>query len=324
VTHYYGLDTVLPTDRIKVTQSDLASFKRDRRMWFLKTYLGLRPVYEKVVGPLVLGTLVHAALEARYLRGEDIEEAFRKATYEAEVEYRASAPYFNEAAWNKQAEMGRRMVEGYEQWLEEEHYDADITTVAVERLLQVETTYHGVPVVLSGKADHIVRDNLSGELLVYDWKTTNNFDRMIRQAHTTDQLPYYMTLQQTLEPSEHVSGAAFTMLLKTQRSDRAKPPFYRREVVRYTRAGLATRRAAIDGAISDYVRTALALHAGVDNPMRVAYPNPGVLAFDREFDDLNDIIDGGGNVEGMIRAHFTQVNPYARYETTPASMLDDN
>lgn len=320
---YYGLPTVLDPNNIKVTQSDLAAFKRDRRVWFLKTFLGIRPRIPSPVSPLVLGTLVHTALEARYARGEDVEEAFRAAVLESEIEYRSESPYFNEYAWNKQAELGRRMLEGYEDWLAEEHYDADITTVAVERLLQLVVSYRGVPVTLTGKADHIVRDNLTGDLWVYDWKTTNNLERMTQQARTTDQLPFYMTLQQALAPTEYVEGAAFTMLRKTQRSDRAKPPFYTRETVRYSDEALENRRAGIDGAIDDYVRVLLELHAGVPNPLRVAYPNPGVLRFDRELDPLIDMIDNGGNVAGIIAAEYKQVSPYERYATTPASMLED-
>ena len=323
MTEYYGHKPVLHTSHIKITQSDLASFKRDRRVWFLTTFLGIRPQYEKTTGPLVLGTLVHTALEGRYRYGKDLLEAFREACEAQLAIYTATEPYFDHAGWIKQCELGRKMLEGYEEWLDTEHIDADITTVAVERLLQVEVGIDGIPVTLSGKADHIVRNNLTGELLVYDWKTTNNLERMTRQARTTDQLPYYMTLQQALEPSERVAGAAFTMLLKSQRSDRARPPFYHREPVRFTREALANRQAGIDGAIRDYVRTVVALHEGVDNPLRVAYPNPGVMTFDRHLDALIDVIDNGGNVPGIISAQYKQVNPYERYKETPTSMLDD-
>ena len=323
MTEYYGLQTVLDPNNIKITQSDLAAFKRDRRVWFLKTYLGIRPKQEKTSGPLVLGTMVHTALEGRYRYGQDLLEAYDAAVQETHDAYILTEPYFSEHEWNKQAELGRIMLEGYEEWLDTEHIDSDISTFAVEKLLQVETTYHGIPVTLSGKADHIVRNNLTGELLVYDWKTTNNLERMTRQAHTTDQLPYYMTLQQALEPDEYVAGAAFTMLLKTKRSDRARPPFYRREPVRFTPEALENRQAGIGGAISDYVRVVAQLHDGAANPLRLAYANPGVMSFDRDLDPLIDIMDNGGNVPGVIAALYKQVNPYERYAEKTTSMLDD-
>jgi hypothetical protein len=327
VSRYYGVATVLdPAQPLRISQSDLSAFKRDRRIWFLKTYLALRPKYERPIGPLVLGTLTHAALEKMYVDGVDPVLAFAleaEAAKEKYLESGVGGEYFPMDKWDKQCEQGRLMLEGYVEWLDETHADSEIETVAVEKHLEVDAVYLGMPVKLIGKADHIVRDRVTGETLVLDWKTTNNLERMTRQAHTTEQLPYYMTLEAATGDPHPVNGAAFTILLKTMRSARAKPPFYRREPVRYGPEPLARRQAAIHGVITDYVRVVQALHTGVPEPLTHAYPNPGVLQFDSEFEKLIDVIDTGGNVAGMIRDHYQQADPYARYAVPESSFLTD-
>lgn len=324
MTEYFGLHTVLDPERITITQSDLAAFKRDRRRWFFRTYLGLQPKTVTSASPLVLGTLVHAALERRYRDGDDVMDAYAEVVEAARAEFESDTRTpFDVPGWTKQATLGQRMLEGFEEWLATEHIDSDVRTVAVEKLLQVETSYLGSPVLLTGKADLIVEDRHSGETLIYDFKTTANLARTIQQAHTTEQLPFYLTLQQATNPEAWVSGAAFYALLKSQRTDRARPPFYARTRVSYSREALAVRRSGIHGAITDYVRVVQALHAGTTKPFVHAYPNPGVLQFDRSYDLLSDVLDSGGNIAGMIAAHFEQRSPYARY-TTPTSLLPED
>jgi len=237
------------------------------------------------------------------------------------VEYAKEDPYFQWAAWNKQAEQGRIMLEGYVEWIDEGNLDARYRQWAIEHLLQVNTEYDGTAVILTGKADMIVRDTVTDELLVWDWKTSAQIARTIDQAHKTEQLPFYLTLLQATEPSEHVGGAAFNILLKSKRTDRAKPPFFHREFVNYDRRALAARQASIDGTIRDYVRVVKELNAGVSEPLRTAYANPGVLNFDTDLTALIDVMDTGGNVAGIIRSQYQQINPYGRYAEPESPLL---
>lgn len=324
MTRYYGVDTVLDPERIKITQSDLAAFKRDRRIWFLKTYLGLRPKVESVVGPLTLGTMVHAALEADYKHGHDLIEWYVDHAKQLGELYAEEVPYFQQDKWDKQAELGRVMLEGYQEWIDADNLDARYKTVDVEKLLEVTTTYLGSTVHLTGKADLIVEDRVTGEMLIFDWKTTANLERTIKQAHYTEQLPYYMTLLAANEPGHRVAGAAFNILLKSKRTARATPPFYHREHVRYGPIPLAARQASIDGTILDYVRTVQALNEGVDQPLRVAYANPGVISFDPGMTPLTDAMDHGERIEGLIAAQFRQIDVYARYAEPESPLLSDD
>jgi hypothetical protein len=324
VTRYYGFDTVLDPNDLRISQSDLQAFKRDRRIWFLKTYMGFRPKIERPIGPLVLGTLTHSALEALYVYGADPVDAFAAEAEKAKDKYIEHGPgYFDHNAWNKQCDQGRLMLEGYVEWLDETSADAPYRTLAVEKHLEVEAVYLGQKVRLIGKADHIVEDRFTGETLVFDWKTTNSLERMIRQAHTTEQLPYYMTLEAATGQPHKVGGAAFTVLLKSKRTVNAKPPFYQRELVRYGPGELALKQAGIHGVITDYVRVVQALNTGVPQPLVHAYPNPGVLSFDSDFNMLIDTIDHDGNVAGMLDAHYQQNDPYARYAVPESSFLTD-
>lgn len=321
MTNYYGIETVLNPALIKITQSDLAAFKRDRRVWFLKTYLGLRPKRVQAVGPLVLGSIVHAALEARYKFGEDMMPWYQAEVQRQGTEFAALDPYFQWSAWHKQAEQGRIMLEGYVEWIDEGNLDVRYRQWAIEHLLQVHTEYDGTPVVLTGKADMIVRDTLTDELMVWDWKTSAQIDRTVRQAHSTEQLPFYISLLKAQEPTERIGGAAFNILLKSKRTDRAKPPFYHREFVNYDRYALAARQASIDGTIRDYVRVVNELNAGVTEPLRTAYANPGVISFDTDLNSLIDVMDTGGNVTGIIRSQYQQIDPYGRYAEPESPLL---
>lgn len=323
MTSYYGVDTVLDPTLIKITQSDLAAYKRDRRIWFLKTYLGLRPKRMQGISPLVLGSMVHGALEAEYKFGKDMLDWLAVEVQTLGTEYAKNDPYFQWADWHKQAEQARLMLEGYREWITDGNLDVRYRQWAVEHLLQVHTQYDGTPVVLTGKADMIVRDTLTNELLVWDWKTAAQIERTVRQAHTTEQLPFYLTLLQANEPTEQVGGAAFNILLKSKRTERAKPPFYHREFVNYDRRALAARQASIDGTILDYVRTVKELNAGVAEPLRVAYANPGVLNFDTWLNPLLEVMDTGGNVAGIIRAQYVQSDPYGRYAEPESPLLPD-
>lgn len=324
MTHYYGLDTVLNPERIKITQSDLATFKRDRRIWFLKTYLGLRPKLETVIGPLELGTIVHAALEAEYKHGHNLLDWYHAHVKKLGEHYADTVPYFSQEKWDKQAELGRVMLEGYRDWIIDNNLDARYKTIEVEKLLEVDTTYLGSHVHLTGKADLIVQDRVTDELLVFDWKTTANLERTIKQAHYTEQLPFYMTLLAANEPTHQVAGAAFNILLKSKRTARASPPFYHREHVRYGAIPLAARQASIDGTILDYVRTVQALNEGAPEPLRIAYANPGVISFDPGMTPLTDAMDYGERIEGLIAAQFRQIDIYARYAEPESPMLSDD
>lgn len=320
---YYGVRTVLDPELITVTQSDLSAFIRDRRSWFLGSYLGLKSKSLKATGPLVLGSLVHEALERYYVSDEDLVSAFLDEVHKAEQDLILADRNYSVYEWNKQAELGRRMCEGFVEWADEHNIDSGIVIEDVERRLEVRTKYDGVPVVLTGKADMVVRDRMSGILSIFDHKTSANIGRTIDQARTTIQLPFYLTLQEaTADPGERVSGAAFTILLKSMRTS-GRGPFYHRERVSYTPRGLTSRRAQIHGAIRDYVRTVVALHEGVREPMEWAYPNHTAPSWvNGSFTLLAEAIDGGDDVTRMISDLFVQRDPYARYRADKSMLVE--
>lgn len=319
---YYGVSSVLNPDVVTVTQSDLSAFIRDRRSWFLGSYLGLRSKAFKSTGPLVLGSLIHEAMERYYAWEEDLVEAFMDEVYKAEQTLILADRNYSVHEWQKQAALGKRMCEGFVEWVEEHNIDSQIRVVDIEKRLEVRTSYDGVPVILTGKADMIVEDRLTGSVSIYDHKTTANLTRTIEQARTTIQLPFYMTLQEATDPGQRVSGAAYTILLKSMRQS-GRGPFYHRERVTYTPHGLAARRSQIHGAIRDYVRVVSTLHEGVKEPMEYAYPNHAAPSWSNSgYRLLAEAIDGGDDVARMIRDLYVQKDPYARYRDEK-SMIDD-
>lgn len=308
-----------------ITQSDIASFKNCRRQWFLSTYLGLRPRHDPPMGPLRLGTRVHAALEQYYAYGFDLVAAYLKIVEEELESIHASGIIFDETAWRKEADLGRIMLEGYAQWLEETGADADLETVGVEQKLTHILDIDGTPVELRGKVDHRIRNTFTGENFVVDWKTTANMEALMEQAHTSEQLLTYMFLERCVfkdDPEHRLGGATYTMLRKVKRTGTARPPFYDRIDVRHNEAEIDSYWLKLYGVLSDYIRVVKQLDAGVDHRI-VCYPTPNSSAKWSPFKHVMSMMDDGSRVEDMINDLFVQQDPHERYNTEPADLLSD-
>lgn len=308
-----------------VSQSDIAAFKRDRREWMLGTYLGLRPKHEPPLGPLRLGTRVHAALEQHYGMSYDLVEAYRKICERELEDIYESGIVFDRSAWDKEAELGRIMLEGYREWLDETGADADYETVSVEQKLSHIFDIDGTPVEVRGKIDHRVKDRFTGMHLVEDWKTTANMDALAASAPHSEQLLTYMLLERAVhkdDPDHLLGGAVFTMLRKVKRSERARPPFYDRVHVRHNETALTNYWKRLYGVLRDYVYVVKALDAGVDHRI-VAYPSPANSTRWSPFRHVMTMMDDGSRVEAMLDDLFVQQDPHARYAVEPADILSD-
>lgn len=312
---------------LRVSQSDLGVFKGNRRDWFLGCYLGLSPRDEPVYGPLRLGTRVHAALEQYYGYGHDLVESYIDIARAERESLEAGGVVFDFTAWEKETDLGRIMLQGYVEWLEETGAEADLEVIGAEEKLSYTFDIDGKPVELRGKIDLRVRDTFTGQHLVVDWKTTANMDWLTAAAPTSEQLLTYMTLERLVNkdnPKFYLQGARYTMLRKHRRGDRAKPPFYGIVEVHHNETRLRNFYLQLYGVISDYVRVVEALDAGVDHRL-VAYPNPGYSKWS-PFNSVSQMMDDGSDVESMLADLFVQRDPHARYEDHKddhTSILDD-
>lgn len=322
-----GFESRIKRNPLVVTQSDLTSFMSDRLTWALGSYLGLRPRNTPVLGPLVLGTRVHAALERFYGFSHDLVESYNDIAQEELGSLQSSGVVFDQAAWQKEAELGRIMLEGYDIWLQDTGADANFKVVGVEQKLSHIIDVDGYPVELRGKIDLRVKNTFTNQHLVVDFKTTNSFEKLVSTAHLSSQLKIYMLLERLVhktDPEHYLQGALFIMFRKVRRGPTSKPPYYDRFEVHHSPARLKSYYFQVFGILRQYVHAVQALDAGVDWRLVVPHtPHPWT-----QYNDFKHVIDmmddaNDKNVQDMISDLFVQQDPHARYLETPADLLSE-
>lgn len=226
-----------PARQIAISQSEMSKWVRCRRTWYLQYYLGYLPADENPVGTRQLGTRVHTALEAHY--GYQIDPvAVLAVIYRVAIE---GAPGY-EQELRKEHELAVIMVTGYLEWVQEEAKDANLQVVAVEADVQVPLP--GLPgVLLRARMDQAVRDLQTGFLSWLDHKTADGFDSH-QLLELNGQFKFYSLVQLlaagipidgSMPPpgAPVVMGGKINTLRRVKRTEKAKPPFYARDDIRY-------------------------------------------------------------------------------------------
>lgn len=312
---HFGLTPRIRRDPLKVSNSDIASFKGCRRRWYFGSYLGLRDRHEPVMGPLHLGTRVHAALERYYAYGHGLEESYVEIAEEELNGLIASGVVFDERAWRKETELGRIMLVGYEEWLHETGADMNLEVLGVEEKLSHDMEIAGEKVKLVGKMDLRVKDTVTGQNLIMDWKTTNNFSRLTDDILMNEQLLTYMLLERlSYKEGDHqfLQGAVFMMLRKVARGPQSKPPYYERVEIHHRKRRLMSFYTRLVGTLTDYIRVVKHLDDGVDHKL-VAYPTPGQHCQWCPFKHVCDMAEDNVDVTDMVNDLYTQGDPHERY-----------
>jgi RecB family exonuclease len=307
-----------------VTQSDIRAFKTCRRQWYYGTYLGLHEKDSPVIGPLTLGSRVHRALEGFYGDGKDLVGFYNKIAKNEYGNLEASGVIFDRSAWENETDLGRIMLEGYLEWLEETGADEDYEVIGAEKRLSTILDVDGVAVELRGKADLRVRNLRTGARLIMDHKTTAHFSNLTVTAQYDEQLLTYLLLERLVEkdaPGDFVQGAVFNMLRKVRRGASSKPPFYERLEVHHNDHTLRSQFTRIMGVLSDYVRVVQQLDAGQDHKF-AAYPTPGTQCRYCPFRTPCLLTDDGSRADDMLASLYQQGDPHARYYEEPAIFLD--
>ena len=303
------------TPEISVSNSEIQTFQQCKRRWWLGYYRKLRPLTTTVVGPLALGSRVHAALEAHYAGGADLLVAYDKLLSADMIN--ADDAGTDLAALASEGELGRIMLEGFLDWSAEEGLDADYDIVGVEEILTMPMLNGQAE--LKGKIDLRVRDKRDGTHLVRDWKTTAQAGTFTKWAHLNPQLLTYQTLDFMNTPEERrIAGSQVVLLRKVKRGPRAKPPFYELADVRHNVFTLRSFWSRLQGTLSDMLRVKRALDAG-DDHRNVAYPTPTRdCSWICPFFTVCPMFDDGSGAEDFISDMFTVGNPYDYYNETQA------
>lgn len=298
----------------RLSNSEIQVFKDCRRKWWLNYYRRLMPKKQEFTGALALGSRIHEALDQHYSTGVDLLEAHaslvKKDMDKMVEEYRDTHDL------EAEAELGRIMLEGYLQWMEEEGTDADLEMISTEEVIEMPM-FDG-EVVLQGKLDMRVRRRSDGVRMFRDFKTVGgSFSDFASQAQMNEQILTYMLLEsaQNKLPEERSEGGIFTMLKKVKRTANAKPPFYEQIEVRHNVFTMRSFWQRIHGTISDLMGVKKALDVGAD-PNFVAYPRPTKdCKWKCQFYTVCPLIDDGSAAEALISEMYEVADPYGYYKS---------
>ena len=299
-------------DLIPISNSELQCFKSCKRRWWLAYYRGLRPQKTKSVGPLALGTRLHAALEGYYADNRNLVEEYKRLLAIDRAELLATEQDTDK--FDTEGELGRVMLEGYVNWLEETGADSGLEIVGAEK--KVSALLMNDKVELRGKLDLRVKRKVDNVRLFLDHKSVATFDSITRTAHMSEQGMMYQLLEtlSTQEGEERCDGLIYNMLRKVKRTANSRPPFYERLEVRFNKHTMRSFWSRIHGTITDMLRVREQLDKGADHTY-VAYPSPTQdCTWKCEFYAVCPLFDDGSAAEELIEAYYTKDDPYQRYE----------
>lgn len=300
-------------ETIRISNSEIQMFKEDRRRWYLTYYLGLRRKERSFVGPLPLGTRVHQALEVYFRDNEDpISEYTRLLREERHQLEQFGDPSLEEDAFNSEGELGRIMIEGFVQWVEEELVTADYEIVGVEGANSAKVMDGRVELI--GKTDLKLLDNRDGGVYIGDLKTAAQLKQYYDTSHMSEQLMLYTLLERLQNTGTPADGGVYLVMKKVKRTVKAKPPFYEKFTIRFNEATINSFWIRLNGTLRDMLYVRDELDKGADHRY-VAYPSiTNDSTWKDPFFDVSHMFDDGSDAERWLLHNTEVVDPYERYE----------
>ena len=299
---------------IKISNSEIQTFKDCRRKWWLNYYRRLQPHTTNFTGALALGSRVHAALDAYYSTDTPLLEAH--AALVAQDKQLLIESFRDTMELDSEAELGRIMLEGYLQWVDENGIDSELEMISTEEIISMPM-FDGA-VELQGKLDMRVRRKADGVRMFRDFKTVGgSFTEFGAMAHMNEQILTYMLLEAAQnKEGERSEGGIFTLLKKVKRTANAKPPFYEQMEVRHNTFALRSFWNRIHGTVLNMMQVRKALDEGADHHF-VAYPRPSRdCKWKCQFFAICPLFDDGSAAEHAISELYKVDDPYAYYKTT--------
>jgi CRISPR/Cas system-associated exonuclease Cas4 (RecB family) len=303
----------MTTEPIRISNSEIQTFKDCRRRWWLTYYRRLKPKMQNFTGALALGSRIHEALDQYYSSGMErdlleIHAELIKADMKLLTDLGRDSTELE-----SEAELGRVMLEGYLEWVELEGIDAELEMISTEEI--IERPMLDGKVTLQGKIDMRVRRKIDGVRMFRDFKTVGgSFADFGSTAQMNEQVLTYMTLEEAQNQNgERSEGGIFTMLRKVKRGAYAKPPFYDQIEVRHNRFALRSFYQRLEGVLEDMMRVREGLDEGVSH-LKLAYPKPSRdCKWKCQFFAICPLIDDGSAAEAAISDAFESSDPYGYY-----------
>lgn len=311
----------------RYSNSEIQTFKRCKRKWYLGYYRRLHPITESPVGARAIGDRLHRALRWHYhadpTQRRDVRDALEKiiALDRATLEQHYApelVPLSLKTKVEQEADLERVMVAGYVEWVAETGADAEFVVTGTEEYVEVEFTekINGETVMLVGKLDARLRRISDGVRMFLDHKSVGNFEGPTRVLNMNEQMKMYLVIELLLgrtDPDERVGGALFNMLRRCKRTPTAKPPFYQRVEVRHNPVTVDNFTRQLGGVLNQIEATRRALDAGEDHRF-VAYPTPSQdCTWSCSFLPLSSLMDDGSYWEAMANSFFEVGDPSAYY-----------
>lgn len=298
----------------RVSNSEIQTFKDCRRRWWLTYYRGLQSKKKDYTGPLALGTRLHKALELYYSTDTPLLEAHSSLV--KEERQRMESELLDTTSLESEAELGRVMLEGYLQWVEEEGIDSELELVSTEQILTMPMLDGRVE--LQGKIDMRVKRKIDGVRMFRDFKSVGgSLADFAAISSMNEQILTYMVLEMSQENEDKRSeGGIFTLLKKVKRTPQARPPFYDQIEVRHNIFTIRSFISRLNGSITDLMNVRDELDRGAD-PSFVAYPRPTRdCKWKCKFFHLCTMFDDGSSAEQALSELFEESDPYSYYDST--------
>lgn len=312
------------------SNSELRTFKRCRRKWWLGWFRGLKPKTDSPIGALAVGQRIHRVLRVYYEPGTQVNpldalELFITRDW-TEVTRQHTAqglevPLELRKKFASEADLERAMIEGYLQWLAETGEDSELEVIAPETYLEVDVTDKLIPLdkptKLIGKLDVRTRRRRDGVRRFLDHKTVGDFRQATRVLALDEQMLHYHLLEWlSTNGEEYCDAALYNMLRKVKRTATAKPPFYQRVTVTHNVHELKSYEARVLSTVED-VRLAETSLLNGDSHARWAYPNPTRdCAWDCPFFTVCGMFDDGSRVEDMLDQYYQRGDVLKYYMDT--------
>jgi transcriptional regulator with XRE-family HTH domain len=306
-----------------ISNSEIQTFKRCKRKWWLAYYRELRLKQPETTGPRQLGTRLHLALSAYY----SMEHTDPKEVLESTIEYDRkiilegtdidlATVQLDEL--DKEADLARAMLEGYLDWVTESGADEGLEITGNEEVVEIPL-YEGV--VLVGKMDLRIRRTVDNARLFMDHKTVANLTSPVKTLHLDEQMLMYHLLEYLaylldgVDPNnvEYTDGGLYNMIRKVKRTVKANPPFFARVEVRHNKNELQSFYIRVITECQEIMRLRAQLDAGED-PRGVAYPTPtGNCSWDCDFIAVCPMFDDGSASEEMLASVYEPHDPHSHY-----------
>lgn len=342
IHHYarsYVFDAQPTPDVHAFSNSELQTWKKCRRKWWLAWYRRLQLNVQSFSDVRATGTRIHRALEAWYVPdGQprvDPRTALERIVVEdwtAITELAAKRNVDDEhlsalaVEFTSATNLERAMIEGYVQWLAETGADADLRITGSEMPVIVDMEVdvdlggrHGVTtrsIQAIGLLDTRVTRITDGVRLFIDNKTVGDLNGPVATLAQNEQMMHYHLIEwlSSENAEDRCDGALYNMIRRVKRSQRAKPPFFARVEVRHNQYELDAYKRRMLAAASDILVATERLDRG-ESHLDVAYPSPnGDCTWSCDFFAVCNMFDDGSRAEDMLTGLYVEGNPRARYE----------